>query len=78
MNLTCKIFIATALIASANLVANEAKDLPAITLNLSDRQLLIVPQELFLQNSLKELWLDDNQISEVPDRNHRVNLPREI
>lgn len=38
-----------------------------MTLNLSNRQLSSVPEELLLQHSLEEIWLDNNQIRELPD-----------
>ncbi len=76
MNLLCRVFLAAAFIAAANLAANEPKDFAAMTLNLSDRQLSNVPEELLLQNDLEELWLDSNQIRKVPDYKSMIPLLR--
>lgn len=67
MNLPRKLFFAVAMIVSANIAADELKDLTPMTLNLSNQQLSSVPEDIFFHSSLEELWLDDNQIRELPD-----------
>ena len=67
MNFLRSIFLAITMIVSAGSAADKPKDSTLVTLNLSNQQLSNVPEDVFSHSSLEELWLDDNQIRELPD-----------
>lgn len=50
-------------------MSSVMKIIPTQSLDLTGNQLALLPGNLFNQVDLEELWIDDNQISEIPLEN---------